>query len=276
MTRDSTQHFSAIASLQTSGFSLRNFSGTVISPNRTYTLVQESVSWEEAQRHCSLIHSDLAVIQSREQLQNTLQALGGATERPWIGLHREDPSKAWRWVDMFYNWISEAHGETYGCVFYYSGKWHTTKTECDTKHSSMCQYVYSDSGRSVKVFQYVEKRMILADAEETCRETGGDLASILNQEEQTAFTAVAEAAGAGQGRSIWIGLRRSDRTHPWVWSSVDLPMSSAGDATQNSNGNGQKNCAVLQKNAVHGNWKPEKCTDKHTHFLCSRENRTAG
>ncbi|XP_076137901.1 uncharacterized protein LOC143121426 [Alosa pseudoharengus] len=260
MTRDSAQHFSVNASIgTTSGFSLRNCSGTVISPSRTYTLVQESVSWTEAQRRCSLNHSDLAVIQSREHLQNALQALGGATESAWIGLHRQDPSKAWRWVNGFDNWFT-GHGETpSGCVYYSSthGKWFSKRCD-DGGHFSMCQYVSSDSGRSVKVFQYVGVNMSWYGAEWSCRKTGGDLASILNQEEQTAFTAVAEAAGAGPGTHIWIGLRRSDITHPWAWSSGNLTMSPAGDSAQN--------CAVLQEQ---GDWTPENCTHTHTHFLCS-------
>ncbi|XP_041920322.1 uncharacterized protein LOC121684380 isoform X3 [Alosa sapidissima] len=258
MTRDSAQHFSVNASIGTSGFSLRNCPGTVISPSRTYTLVQQSVNWTEAQRRCSLNHSDLAVIQSREHLQNALQALGGATERVWIGLHRQDPSKAWRWVNGFYNWITEAHGETAsGCVYYSSthGKW--IPKACDDGHFSMCQYVSSDSGRSVKVFQYVGVNMSWYDAEGSCRKNGGDLASILNQEEQTAFTAVAEAAGAGPGTHIWIGLKKSEHAHLWAWSSWDMK----------SNGGAQKNCAVLQKQ---GDWKPEKCRDTHTYF-CSRD-----
>lgn len=257
MTTNSDQNFNANASVgATSGFSLRNCPGTVFSPIRTYTLVQESVSWTEAQRRCNQKHFDLAIIQSREQLQNVQQALGGATQSAWIGLHR-DPNTHWKWTNVFENWEQD-YDETAGCGFYLTaqGKWQTGL--CVAVSPYMCQYVYNDSGRSVKVFLYMGwVRMEWGEAEMLCRRSGGDLANILNQEEQTAFTAAAQAAGAET--TIWIGLRRDDITHPWAWSSEDLNMTSSGDAGQN--------CAVLQKP---GNWRPENCSHTHTHFLCSQ------
>ena len=103
------------------------------------------------------------------------------------------------------------------------------------------------------MFRHEKKTQTWEEALEFCRKTGGDLASILNQEEQDAFKEV-ELPG-----NIWIGLRRSDPTHLWAWSSGELQTHSEGTEGQN--------CAVLNRTHTHS-WRPENCSHTHTHFLC--------
>ncbi|KAL2096263.1 hypothetical protein ACEWY4_008411 [Coilia grayii] len=266
MTRDSTQNFSVNASVgTTSGFSLKNCTGTVMSPIRNCSLVQQSVSWEEAQRRCNQTHTGLAVIHSEQHLQNALQALGGATGSTWLGLHRQDAGQ-WRWTNMFEMW-QQGFDKVHGCVHSYSGQW-LSSVGCDSSIASICQYGESERercvcvavfGQSVKVFRYVQEGRTWSDAERFCREEGGDLASILTQQEHAAFQEVAQAEGAGQGISIWIGLSRRDSTHPWMWSNGKLPMSSAAADGQN--------CGVF--NGTH--WRPDNCSHTHTHFLCYQD-----
>ncbi|KAF5907193.1 putative C-type lectin domain family 20 member A isoform X1, partial [Clarias magur] len=69
----------------------------VLSVHRKYYLVQQAMTWSDAQAYCRAHHVDLAIIESNDdlvQLQNEIQKQQFSASA-WIGLYNDVNS--WRW-----------------------------------------------------------------------------------------------------------------------------------------------------------------------------------
>ena len=159
----------------------------------------------------------------------------------WIGLRRAGFTSPWVWTD----------GSSYGVddlgysakAYHGGGKelweksqghdnvcarwgWGTAKVwddvDCDDLNSFTCEkggasndppFVYSPPPPiSVnKIFIYHNERKNFADAERTCVQDGGHLASLHSLKD------VNEVMDLARGDS-WIGLQRSSVTSPWTWT----------------------------------------------------------
>uniref|UniRef100_A0A3B4UBM4 C-type lectin domain-containing protein n=1 Tax=Seriola dumerili TaxID=41447 RepID=A0A3B4UBM4_SERDU len=71
---------------------------------RTYTAINNPLTWKDAQTYCRTYHTDLAMIDNAEENADVMSLM--STQYVWIGLYREP----WRWSDnsssSFTNWQS--------------------------------------------------------------------------------------------------------------------------------------------------------------------------
>ncbi|KAK5873384.1 hypothetical protein PBY51_018430 [Eleginops maclovinus] len=122
--------------------------------DQKHILVQRTMSWAEAQRHCRADHTDLSSIRSKEEnsdLSSRLQNLN-TVDKAWIGLHRD----CWTWSDgsgpPFRMWAGKlSSDENKDCVVMGSdARW--TSEDCTKDYGFIC---YQDKRhtalRSVKV-----------------------------------------------------------------------------------------------------------------------------
>uniref|UniRef100_A0A3B4XXF4 C-type lectin domain-containing protein n=1 Tax=Seriola lalandi dorsalis TaxID=1841481 RepID=A0A3B4XXF4_SERLL len=71
---------------------------------RTYTAINNPLTWKDAQTYCRTYHTDLAMTENAQENVEVMSVM--STDIAWIGLYREP----WRWSDnsssSFTNWKS--------------------------------------------------------------------------------------------------------------------------------------------------------------------------
>uniref|UniRef100_A0A3Q3FL74 C-type lectin domain-containing protein n=1 Tax=Labrus bergylta TaxID=56723 RepID=A0A3Q3FL74_9LABR len=64
-----------------------------------YVLVQRQMSWYKARDFCQRHYIDLAVLSTEEQYFSLINATAANTVSFWVGLHHQNISSAWTWMD---------------------------------------------------------------------------------------------------------------------------------------------------------------------------------
>lgn len=119
-----------------------------------YVFLNESKTWAEAQRYCREIHTDLATIENKEDVQRMTSVTHGYDVSAWIRL-RDDP-KNWKWSSessgygdgVFRSWWTQPDNSMGRelCAFISLGKWHDF--QCDRVLMAVC---YDGRGTSVQI-----------------------------------------------------------------------------------------------------------------------------
>ncbi|XP_060894518.1 uncharacterized protein LOC132974461 isoform X1 [Labrus mixtus] len=82
-----------------------------------YVLVQRQMSWYKARDFCQRHYIDLAVLSTEEQYFSLINATAANNVSFWVGLHRQNISSAWTWMDgeelTYQNWYRRNYQ---GCV----------------------------------------------------------------------------------------------------------------------------------------------------------------
>ncbi|RXN36566.1 macrophage mannose receptor 1-like protein [Labeo rohita] len=102
------------------------------SEQQEYVLIQESMSWENAQTYCRTNHTDLATVQSNENWTRLQEAADEKAHSSfaWIGLYRNINNWCWSYEEeslVFQSWgsgypVNDAYGKD--CVgMYYDRTW---------------------------------------------------------------------------------------------------------------------------------------------------------
>ncbi|XP_005462243.3 putative C-type lectin domain family 20 member A [Oreochromis niloticus] len=180
--------------------------------NKTFHLIETSVTWTQAQNYCRQHHTNLASgldqIYSEEfkKLQNSTAL--------WIGLFRD----TWRWSDgsnfSFRYWDMDSFNDglnsrTCGTTLLErSGRW--SSAGCDQRKPFFCY----------------DENVILIHEEKTweealyyCREKHHDLVSITSLREQAWLQEKAKNASTP---FVWLGLRYTCTLGFWFWVTDDV------------------------------------------------------
>ncbi|GMT12463.1 hypothetical protein PFISCL1PPCAC_3760 [Pristionchus fissidentatus] len=120
------------------------------------------------------------------------------------------------------------------------------------------------NGKCYKVFN--NEPMEWADAEGACKDMGGHLASIHDQ--QTSDFVRRSAVGAGVIDPVYIGLSRTDESK-MAWSDGSVVDYSNWQLGEPESGPGAA-CTTLHPNTVAGLWYTESC-DEQRKFVCERQ-----
>ncbi|KAJ3585451.1 hypothetical protein NHX12_014170 [Muraenolepis orangiensis] len=190
------------------------FSGP--SSAKTYHHVSQTLSWESAKSYCRTHYTDLAKIENQAENQ---QVFSIATTYAWIGLSRVP----WTWSDgsngSFRHWlVNEPNNKEYRqfCTLIVDGA--IADTYCQSQKQFICMGVCLSSA-GLNKYILVTKEMTLQDAQEYCRQTYGDLATVDNMDD---LNQLVDLAG---DVITWIGLhdfnRESMDLYPnsWRWST---------------------------------------------------------
>uniref|UniRef100_A0A8C1J1Y9 C-type lectin domain-containing protein n=1 Tax=Cyprinus carpio TaxID=7962 RepID=A0A8C1J1Y9_CYPCA len=98
--------------------------------SRPYHYINERMSWPEAQSYCRERFTDLATVDSMDDVNRLVNIVdAGYSGSVWIGLKR-GTQKRWGWsngentTSQYYNWASGQPNEDGDCVATYAGVWH--------------------------------------------------------------------------------------------------------------------------------------------------------
>lgn len=102
----------------------------------SFTLVNESKTWKEAQRYCRGHYTDLASV--RNQTENDLIKMTSKDQPTWIGLYRD----SWKWSDgsptsvLYWNTNEPSGSISSSCVILNEG--HFADYDCGAKFYFIC------------------------------------------------------------------------------------------------------------------------------------------
>ncbi|KAM3617792.1 uncharacterized protein V6R79_011297 [Siganus canaliculatus] len=235
---------------------------------RQYHLIQNQVTWTEAQSYCREKYTDLVTINSMEDMEvlNNMTGSSGTGE-VWIGLY--DDVDSWRWslTDVtFYKpgevdfraWDNgqpnNIKSEQYCVTINHEGRWHDES--CGVLLPAIC---INETG-----FVLVSTSMNWTEAQSYCRNHHTDLASVRNMEENNEVMNLVPA-----GQTVWIGLFRES----WKWSDgSSLSFTYWDQGEPDNNGGIQENC-VGTYFTNSGRWQDWPC-DRKTAFICYSDTTT--
>ncbi|KAM6960335.1 putative C-type lectin domain family 20 member A [Tautogolabrus adspersus] len=188
-------------------------------PNKNITLINECMTWTQAQNYCREHYTDLlSGLDLLDLLANKSQNYVSMSncefkEWLWIGLFTD----TWNWSDgsnsSFRHWnlslLKDGVGEKEcATVLSREGKWDSA--DCNETKPFVC---YDD-----KVI-LINKRKTWEEAVNYCRENHLDLVSITNPHTQRWVAARAKKAS---GTHVWLGLRYTCFMDLWFWVSDQL------------------------------------------------------
>ncbi|KAL0994950.1 hypothetical protein UPYG_G00129810 [Umbra pygmaea] len=186
------------------------------SPNIThqYYLVNQQMTWTEAQSYCRENHTDLATVSNSDDyisLTCLINSELGYSGQAWIGLkvnvrwsledndqyagnETEGIINVWSGVYNLLNGESYVNGQT-KCTYLESGEWELLS--CDATLYFVC---YDGRQNATKTFVLVEEYKTWYQAQSYCRKNYTDLAIVRNQTDNDALVIVTQNVNA------WIGL----------------------------------------------------------------------
>ncbi|KAK3554330.1 hypothetical protein QTP70_020813 [Hemibagrus guttatus] len=191
----------------------------VLSFSRTYYLIQEGKTWDDAKAYCRAKYTDLAIIKSNEEmakLQNVAQTQQFSSNA-WIGMYTN--INKWQWsmgnepLGSFTSWISGEPENMLGnerCVFIERDLWHDAP--CEWKLQFVC---FDDRKTGADRYILTTQSKMWYDAQSYCRQYHTDLASARNSTENSI---VRNKIGSAL---IWFGLVRD----PWFWTDQTTAVS---------------------------------------------------
>ena len=141
---------------------------------KEYYLVEQRMTWEEAQQYCREKHTDLAYISNMEE-QEQVAEIARSSGRIWIGLHNNGTATGWKWSGdweaPFTNWGAGQPNDEGSCVRigWKSQTWRVKP--CALKHPFICFDVKMVLVRENKTWE---------EALDHCRKIYSDLPSLLS------------------------------------------------------------------------------------------------
>uniref|UniRef100_A0A9J7ZUL0 C-type lectin domain-containing protein n=1 Tax=Cyprinus carpio carpio TaxID=630221 RepID=A0A9J7ZUL0_CYPCA len=192
--------------------------------SREYVVIQEQMTWKQAQVYCTANHIDLATVQSDEDWANLRDVVQKMTKTAWIGLYNDINSWQWSYQNKeiaFRSWSSgepNNYGGYEACGLTYGSSWNDY--DCNSLLPFFC---FNENG--VNRFVFISISMTWKDAQSYCRQYYTDLVIIQNQTEQNQLSVMKPYTSA------WIGLFRnvwkwSDETYVSTSSFTRLPLQS--------------------------------------------------
>ncbi|XP_041751514.2 C-type mannose receptor 2 [Coregonus clupeaformis] len=177
------------------------------SSGKTFHLINNTLTWRDAQMYCRDHHTDLASVRNQTENEEIYRLANG--HRVWIGLFRS----SWKWSDQsnssFRNWHEGQPNNIGGnqtcavTLINNSGRWGYQK--CDEKRPFFCYY-----NKAILIHQ----NKTWKDAQAYCREHHNDLVSAHSEEIQRWVEARAKRSSTPH---VWLGLRYTCTSNFWFW-----------------------------------------------------------
>ncbi|XP_037832673.1 lymphocyte antigen 75-like [Kryptolebias marmoratus] len=159
---------------------------------RPYTLITEQKNWTEAQKYCQEKYTDLARVDSMEDIDELIAAGGSFSGTVWIGLY--DKWWSWRWSapngfdfrNSFVNWYSTEPGNPRNlwelCGALWQGFWHDIN--CNVAMPFVCyNNTAGDLNTTNRIYFFINESKKWHEAQAYCRMYHTDLGKVLTQTE---------------------------------------------------------------------------------------------
>ncbi|XP_037389939.1 C-type mannose receptor 2-like [Pygocentrus nattereri] len=254
---------------------------------RQFYVVNQDKTWTDAQKHCREKFTDLATIESQEEMNALVAVLNGKTGHFWIGLRQKEnanntcfqgaaaglPSggvnRCWTWSDgsnfSYSNWNTGEpnNAGTDNCGESWSedgGKWNDA--DCSTLKPSVC---YEDPPAELPLI-LINQTKTWREALRYCRVNHVDLVSVHTEEIQHwVETAVYYASTA----NVWMGLRHTCAQSFWFWvsgSTICYQNWAPGNGTGVEDCSGGERTGAVQSGSKQWVSLPE---DQRLNFICT-------
>ncbi|KAF5907195.1 putative C-type lectin domain family 20 member A isoform X1, partial [Clarias magur] len=232
----------------------------VLSVHRKYYLVQQAMTWSDAQAYCRAHHVDLAIIESNDdlvQLQDEIQKQQ-LSASAWIGLYNDVNS--WRWsmgneplgsVTLWGTDLPNNKGGHCECVF--TSYWGWYDWACSDPTPFVC---FDGTKIGDERYIFIDNSVTWSDALAYCRQYHTDLASARSEAENLVIRSFTPYG-------VWIGLYRDG--WKWVDKSNLSPSPVSWMSGKPDNALGNENCGYF----YHGQAADAQCTDLMP-FFCYR------
>ncbi|KAI4893874.1 hypothetical protein NFI96_009813, partial [Prochilodus magdalenae] len=235
-----------------------------------YVIVNKSRTWTEAQNHCRQTYTDLATINTLEEMKKLNASLKDKpSSSVWIGLSRGGTGK-WLWSladggfyseqDTYRNWgtgePNDAVGRKEFCVgmFKDSGTWFDVL--CDGPYTFVC---YDGKKTNTERYVFNNEKKSWYEAQSYCRDRHTDLVRVRNQtENQQVFNLTKQSQSDS---AIWIGLFNDS----WTWSDQSDSSFRYWKSGPDHYGQGAE-CAAVSMTEK-GRWDKETCSNQLP-FIC--------
>ncbi|KAJ8400272.1 hypothetical protein AAFF_G00399660 [Aldrovandia affinis] len=205
----------------------------------------EKMNWTSAQAFCRQNNEDLPTVYS--SYDSFLLKFVALPNDYWIGMFHGKQN--WRWDNQdevtYTNW----RALLFCTVMDSEGFWNDRV--CFEKHPFACQTEAQGVGKN---YTLVLESKIWSEAQKYCRDKHSDLATVTNQEENTALRKQAPDTVP----EFWIGLFND----PWTWIDGSSLTFQKWESTEPDNGQSLEECVVTRNDM----WYDEQCSNAHPFF----------
>nr|XP_046193167.1 C-type mannose receptor 2-like [Oncorhynchus gorbuscha] len=208
-----------------------------ISPPQ-YHYISLQMNYSQAQTYCRDMYTDLATIYNSGDLDRLVQLVPNGTASVWIGLEFGDEFE-WHWSlpdqrkIAFFNWRAaepkQNNTQDSCAAMDPNGQWF--EDNCQIKRGFVC----FDGKNASNSHIFIDDSKTWREAQDHCRGTYTDLASIRSREENH------HVQNMSLSQSMWIGLFKD----PWKWSDGSNSSYRFWKTNQTNNFRGDQNCTSL-------------------------------
>ncbi|XP_073728314.1 macrophage mannose receptor 1-like isoform X1 [Misgurnus anguillicaudatus] len=219
---------------------------------RKYFYINKNMTWTDAQSYCRERYTDLATVDSMDDVNRMIFLTNGYRGSVWIGLQGVNQT-SWVWsngentLSQYSTWYSPPVDElTSSCGLSYNGNWYTR--QCYRRLHFVC---YNETTKYI-LFSVMKTWM---ESQSYCRQYYTDLATVRSARENSELLAI-----VGSAPSVWIGLFLDS----WQWSdqcNFTFRNWVAGPPLQSS---GTGDCVVMS--GVTGKWVNSSCNVTYPFF----------
>ncbi|MFT7799185.1 lithostathine-1-beta-like [Arapaima gigas] len=224
--------------------------------NQLYIVLPENndkMSYTEAQQYCKDHYTGLASVSPAD-----VELLTAAAQKNLSG-----PILVNSICSFYQNGCSQLNNFRYqgstGCVTSSNTAFQWSVADCTGHFYYMCQRENASRLSNKMYFLGGSPGVTWTKAQSSCRQQGGDLASVLSQQEQGEFDVVRNS----NNEDLWTGLYWNTTTNSWNWSN--------GDTFQICKSNASNCCFVNQTFQTGSNSAENRNCNAQHHFACYKE-----
>ncbi|KAL7875543.1 hypothetical protein AOLI_G00105060 [Acnodon oligacanthus] len=234
---------------------------------RWFNVVNESKTWTDAQKHCRANFTDLATIESQEEMNALITVLNGRKSYLWIGLRQkvQQIKTSWIWSDgsnssyTYWDTGEPNNNGTDNCgILWHLSTYRWNDLSCYYLHPFVC---------------YKQLPLILINQKKTwrealryCRVNHVDLVSVHTEEIQCWVEMMTKNASTA---NVWMGLRHTCVLSIWFWvsgSTLCYENWAPGNGTEVEDCSGGERSGAVQSGSKQWVSLPE---DQRLNFICT-------
>jgi len=194
-------------------------------PKFEYKFVTSKKSWNDARGVCIQWGGDLASANNQAEMKVIQKVSKNSRDSFWIGANDKKHESKFTWSDgtayKYSNWSRGEPNNWRGedCAEVWRGGFEWNDLNCGAQRKFMCKRAEGakpvpEPAAPKAEYKLNKNRMSWDDARATCKQWGGDLASIINMSEMK----VVHKMLKGENDLVWIGASDKHKEKTWTWS----------------------------------------------------------
>ncbi|NWX97024.1 MRC1 protein, partial [Nothoprocta ornata] len=262
-----------------------------------YLVGSAFLTFSDANMTCEQNKAYLTTVENRNEQAFLISLTGLRHEKYfWIGLSDLEEHGTFRWTSgplLFTHWNTDMPGKERGCVAMRTGVaaglWDVVS--CEERANFLCKQLVEDApsraptttctagwdmaprvGTCLKFFVRMgNEKKTWFEAEEFCREIGGNLVTIKTREDQILIWQLASAKGLNT-QAFWIGLFHLNPDDGYTWIDGSPATYEYWDEDEPNNYQGTEQCVMFNK-SPQMRWNDLNC-EYSLNWICEAEKGT--